>query len=70
MEGTKITGSVVWFNNPKGYGFLKRDDKIVVYNTGSGLKYLEVLATEQESKGAKAAPPPRSRAIAGIIGPY
>jgi threonine synthase len=26
-------------------GFLKRDDKIVVYNTGSGLKYLEAYST-------------------------
>jgi threonine synthase len=26
-------------------GFLKRDDKIVIYNTGSGLKYLETYST-------------------------
>jgi threonine synthase len=26
-------------------GFLKRDDRIVIYNTGSGLKYLETYAT-------------------------
>ncbi len=26
-------------------GFLKRDDKIVIYNTGSGLKYLEAYST-------------------------
>ncbi len=26
-------------------GFLKRQDKIVIYNTGSGLKYLEAYST-------------------------
>ena len=26
-------------------GFLKRDDKIVIYNTGSGMKYLEAYST-------------------------
>jgi threonine synthase len=26
-------------------GFLKQDDRIVIYNTGSGLKYLETYAT-------------------------
>jgi len=26
-------------------GFLKRDDRIIIYNTGSGLKYLETYAT-------------------------
>ena len=26
-------------------GFLKQDDKIVIYNTGSGLKYLEAYST-------------------------
>jgi threonine synthase len=28
-----------------GEGFLKRDDRIVIYNTGSGLKYLEAYST-------------------------
>ena len=26
-------------------GFLKRDEKIVIYNTGAGLKYLEAYST-------------------------
>ena len=26
-------------------GFLKRDERIVIYNTGSGLKYLEAYST-------------------------
>jgi threonine synthase len=32
--------------------FLKRDDAIVIYNTGSGLKYLDVYATRLESEDA------------------
>ncbi len=46
--------------------FFTADDTVVLFNTGSGLKYLDVLDT----KDAKAVTPPASRAIAGIIGPY
>jgi len=46
--------------------FFSPDDTVVLFNTGSGLKYLDVLDT----KDAQAAGPPASRAIAGIIGPY
>jgi len=46
--------------------FFSPDDTVVLFNTGSGLKYLDVLDT----KDAQAVQPPASRAIAGIIGPY
>ena len=46
--------------------FFSSDDTVVLFNTGSGLKYLDVLDT----KDSQAALPPASRAIAGIIGPY
>jgi hypothetical protein len=36
----------------------------VLFNTGSGLKYLDVLDTKDIAKA------PTARAIAGIIGPY
>src|ERR1700721_2846561 len=45
-------------------GFFGEDDTVVLFNTGSGLKYLDVLDTKD------AATPAASRAIAGIIGPY
>jgi threonine synthase len=45
-------------------GFFSEQDSVVLFNTGSGLKYLDVL----ESKGKSSVP--ASRAIAGIIGPY
>ena len=44
--------------------FFSEDDTVVLFNTGSGLKYLDVL----DAAGVEEAP--ASRAIAGIIGPY
>jgi threonine synthase len=45
--------------------FFSPDDTVVLFNTGSGLKYLDVLDTKDAE-----VPPPPARAIAGIIGPY
>jgi threonine synthase len=47
-------------------GFFTPDDTVVLFNTGSGLKYLDVL----DVPSVERAPSPASRAIAGIIGPY
>ena len=41
-------------------------DSVVLFNTGSGLKYLDVLDDARVAR----APSPASRPIAGIIGPY
>ena len=46
--------------------FFAADDTVVLFNTGSGLKYLDVL----DISSMERAPTPDSRAIAGIIGPY
>jgi len=48
--------------------FFTADDTVVLFNTGSGLKYLDVLDAKDAS--VERAPTPASRAIAGIIGPY
>ncbi len=45
--------------------FFLEKDKVVLFNTGSGLKYLDVI--EGAKKKDKL---PRSRQLAGIIGPY
>jgi threonine synthase len=58
--------SLVAYQNLLASGFFTADDTVVLFNTGSGLKYLDVLGT----KDARAAQPPASRPIAGIIGPY
>jgi len=44
-------------------GFFTPDQKVVLFNTGSGLKYIDVIAAAEK----KTQP---SRAIGGIIGPY
>ena len=52
-------------------GFLTANDKVVLFNTGSGYKYLDVFA-KYWGVDAFAAPAqlPASRNIGGIIGPY
>jgi threonine synthase len=46
-------------------GFLKPQDEVVLFNTGSGLKYIDVIAGANEAKSQ-----PTERAIGGIIQPY
>jgi threonine synthase len=46
--------------------FFSEDNTVVLFNTGSGLKYLEVL----DVASVERAPTPAPRAIAGVIGPY
>jgi threonine synthase len=58
--------SLVAYQKLLASGFFSGDDTVVLFNTGSGLKYLEVLDTKE----AQSVRPPAARAIAGIIGPY
>jgi threonine synthase len=58
--------SLVAYQKLLASGFFTADDTVVLFNTGSGLKYLDVLKT----KDAQQERPPAARAIAGIIGPY
>jgi threonine synthase len=52
-------------------GFLRECDKVVLFNTGSGYKYLDVFAEYWGVTPAAAAIKlPASRNIGGIIGPY
>jgi threonine synthase len=44
-----------------GKPFLGTNDKVVLFNTGTGLKYLDVLQEKKQSA---------TRHIGGIIGPY
>ena len=55
-------------------GFFKPEDTVVLFNTGTGLKYLDVLdaraaADDSRARPVAAAKPP-TRQIGGIIGPY
>ncbi|PYX81401.1 MAG: threonine synthase [Acidobacteria bacterium] len=49
-------------------GFFGPQDKVVLFNTGSGLKYLDVI--QGETKAVSPTKSPAARAIGGIIGPY
>jgi threonine synthase len=48
-------------------GFFGAEDRVVLFNTGTGLKYLDTFEGEKETAGQTL---PTARHIAGIIGPY
>ena len=66
--------SLVAYQKLVASGFFSADDTVVLFNTGSGLKYLDVLDTNSLERApvrqTQGRPTPASRAIAGIIGPY
>jgi threonine synthase len=53
-------------------GFFQPQDKVVLFNTGNGMKYLDVLDASASLSPAKpvATAKPPARQIGGIIGPY
>ena len=60
--------SLVAYQKLLATDFFSPDDTVVLFNTGSGLKYLDVLDTKDAN--VEQSPSPASRPIAGIIGPY
>src|SRR3989475_10713621 len=48
-------------------GFFTPEDTVVLFNTGSGLKYLDVMEGQKQASRMAA---PASRQIGGIIGPF
>ena len=59
--------SLAAFRKLRASGFFGPDDTVVLFNTGTGLKYLDVIEEEKKSQRQLA---PASRQIGGIIGPY
>jgi threonine synthase len=53
--------SLAAYRKLRDNGFLSEKDKVVLFNTGTGLKYLDVLSQKKT---------PATRHIGGIIGPY
>ena len=53
--------SLAAYRKLRSRGFLSENDKVVLFNTGTGLKYLDVLNQKKT---------PAARHIGGIIGPY
>jgi threonine synthase len=66
--------SLVAYRKLRANGFFKPEDTVVLFNTGNGLKYLDVLdesvARAPSPANAKSAAKPAARQIGGIIGPY
>src|ERR1035437_9591707 len=61
--------SLVAYRKLRANGFFKPEDTVVLFNTGSGLKYLDVLdpnLARSPSPGESQPPAPQ---IGGIIGP-
>jgi len=59
--------SLVAYQKLRANGFFLAEDKVVLFNTGSAYKYLDMI----EAQGKKARPEPlTARNIGGIIGPY
>ncbi len=64
MSEERVVGTVKWFNNEKGFGFIAREDgpDVFVHHTGiqgSGFKSLEegqkvTMEVKQGSKGPQA----------------
>jgi threonine synthase len=52
------------YSKLRANGFFTEDDQVVLFNTGSGLKYLDVIQAQKKPKST-----PSGR-IGGIIGPY
>ncbi len=56
--------SLAAYRRLRAGGFLKEDESTVLFNTGSGLKYIDVIAAQNTSAR------PADRQAGGIIGPY
>jgi threonine synthase len=62
--------SLVAYQKLRVSNFLKESDVTVLFNTGSGLKYIDVIADAQKDAKKSGITQPASRNIGGIIGPY
>jgi threonine synthase len=59
---------LVAYRKLRSSGFFSAEDTVVLFNTGNGLKYLDVL--DPNAAGKRSFPKPAARQIGGIIGPY
>jgi threonine synthase len=59
--------ALVAYQKLRASGFFRAEDKVVLFNTGTAYKYLDMI--EAQAKKSRPAPP-RARNIGGIIGPY
>jgi threonine synthase len=63
-EGAAVLAA---YRNLRASEFFSEEDTVVLFNTGTGLKYLDTMEQQAQPKHAEL---PASRSIGGIIGPY
>jgi len=59
--------SLVAYQKLRASGFLRAEDTVVLFNTGTVYKYLDLLEAQEKKSRPEA---PATRNIGGIIGPY
>jgi threonine synthase len=59
--------SLVVYRKLRAAGFFKEEDVVVLFNTGTAYKYLDMMEAKRRTVRPQ---PPASRNIGGIIGPY
>ncbi len=59
--------SLVAYQKLRASGFLRAEDKVVLFNTGSAYKYLDLMEAQERRAQRNR---PATRNIGGIIGPY
>ena len=62
--------SLVAYRKLRARGFFSADDKVVLFNTGSGLKYLDLIEGQRQNGQRQNGKLPASPQVGGIIGPY
>jgi threonine synthase len=62
--------SLAAYRKLRANGFFSERDQVVLFNTGSGLKYLDVIDRQKINERKKCEARPLSRLVGGIIGPY
>jgi threonine synthase len=71
MEGVfaapEGAASLVAYQKLRASGFFRAEDTVVLFNTGSAYKYLDMIEAQEKRVRRE---PPATRAIGGIIGPY
>ncbi len=59
--------SLVAYRKLRASGFFRAEDTVVLFNTGSAYKYLDMIEAQEKKVRSE---PPTARNIGGIIGPY
>ncbi len=59
--------ALVAYQKLRGSRFFREEDKVVLFNTGTAYKYLDMMEAKRRTVRPE---PPASRNIGGIIGPY